>query len=403
MKNLKMYCTNCKREYPIQHVHPRCMLCNEPLEVQSVSQGKIKEGNPLTQTILERYSDFFPFNDINNDLSLNEGFTSLVSSKKLASKIGIKNIYFKNESENPTWSFKDRGTLLGIQHAYSLGYKKVGAVSTGNMAVSVAAYGKRAGFETFILVSKTIPEEKLNPVAIYGANLIKVDGDYGNLYYESLKIGEKQGIYFINSDVTYRVEGSKTIAFEICEQLKYDVPEYVIVPTSAGGNIRGILKGFEEFKQVGIINKIPKMICAQAAGCSPIYNAFIKNTDTVKRVIEHETIAHGIENPFPPSGNQVLRKLRKNGGICISVTDEEIINAQKELAQEGIFGQPESAVPLASIKKLKKQGFLKETDSVACVVTGSGLKYTKVFEKHNLKAYECNIEKLNFFIRNNFK
>ncbi|WP_027624416.1 threonine synthase [Clostridium lundense] len=402
MKDLKLICTGCGKEYSVKCVNPRCEVCNEPLEMEFITNGKIKEGNPLTQTILERYADFFPFDEINNDLSLNEGFTPLVPSSRIANRIGINNIYFKNESQNPTWSFKDRGTLFGIQHAYSLGYKKVGAVSTGNMAVSVAAYGKRAGFDTFIFVGKDIPEEKLNPVAIYGANLIKVDGDYGKLYYESLEIGKRHEIYFINSDVTYRVEGYKTAAFEMCEQLNFNVPDYIVVPTSAGGNIRGILKGFEEFKAVGLIDRVPKFICAQAAGCSPIYNGFVKDVEIIERVMDHKTIAHGIENPFPPSGNEVLRKIKATGGVCTAVTDEEIIVAQKEMAEEGIFAQPESCVPLAAVKKLKNEGFLKETDTVACIVTGSGLKYTAAFEKHNLKSYSCKIEELELFIANNF-
>lgn len=402
MKDFKLICTECGEEYSLKRVHPRCDKCNEPLEMELVKQGEIKDGNPLTQTILERYQDFFPFDEINNELSLNEGFTSLVSSPRIAKRIGIKNIYFKNESQNPTWSFKDRGTLFGVQHAYSLGYKRVGTVSTGNMAVSVAAYGQRAGLETFIFVGKNIPEEKLNPISIYGANLIKVDGDYGKLYYESLEIGKNQGIYFINSDVTYRVEGYKTAAFEICEQLNFNVPDYVVVPTSAGGNIRGILKGFKEFREVGIIDRVPKMICAQAAGCSPIYNSFKMSKDKIERIANPSTIAHGIENPFPPSGNDALRKIRKNGGICVAVTDEEIIKAQKEMAEEGIFVQPESCVPLASVKKLKIEGFLKESDSIACVLTGSGLKYTKAFEKHNLSAQECKLEALDNFIEENF-
>lgn len=402
MREFKLICTGCGETYPLERVHPRCEKCNEPLEMEIVREGKIKEGNPLTQTILERYQDFFPFDKINNELSLNEGFTSLVSSPRIAKRIGIKNIYFKNESQNPTWSFKDRGTLFGIQHAYSMGYKKVGAVSTGNMAVSVAAYGQRAGFETFIFVGKNIPEEKLNPVAIYGANLIKVEGDYGKLYYESLEIGKNQGIYFINSDVTYRVEGYKTAAFEMCEQLNFNIPDYVVVPTSAGGNIRGILKGFVEFKESGIIDRVPKMICAQAAGCSPIYNSFKEGKDEIERVSNPCTIAHGIENPFPPSGNDTLRKIRENGGTCVAVTDEEIIKAQKEMAEEGIFVQPESCVPLASVKKLKSEGYLNENDSVACVLTGSGLKYTKAFEKHNLSAYECKLDNLENFIEENF-
>lgn len=402
MKDLKLICTGCGKEYSVERVDPRCDDCNEPLEMELIKKGKIKEGNPLQHTILERYADFFPFKEIRRDLSLNEGFTPTVSIPRIAKRIGLKNLYFKNESQNPTWSFKDRGTVVAIQHAHSLGFKKVGAVSTGNMAVSVAAYGKRAGFETFIFVGKNIPQEKLNPIAIYGANLIKVDGDYGKLYYESLEIGRKQGIYFINSDVTYRVEGYKTAAFEMCEQLNFNIPDYVVVPTSAGGNVRGIYKGFKEFKEVGIIDRIPKIIVAQAAGCSPIFNAFEKGSMKIERVQNPETIAHGIENPFPPSGNAVLKMLKENGGTCVAVSDEEIIIAQKEMAEKGVFGQPESCVPLAAVKKLRQQGYLTEEDSVACIVTGSGLKYTAAFEKHNLNAHLCKLEELDSFIKDNF-
>lgn len=206
----------------------------------------------------------------------------------------------------------------------------------------------------------------------------------------------------MNSDVPARVEGSKTIAYEICEQLNFEIPDYVVVPTSAGGNIRGILKGFQEFRLCGYIDKIPKLICAQASGCSPIYNGFRDKKEQIERIEHPHTIAHAIENPFPPSGNQVLRNLRNEGGICVSVSDDEILEAQKQLSQEGIFGQPASAVPLAAIKKLKKENLLNGNETIACIVTGSGLKYTTVFEKHSLHSYESKLEELDKVISNNF-
>ena len=398
MKRRNLICTKCKRTFPIERIYPRCDICNEPLEVEKAVRGKIHEGNVLNQTILERYADFFPFTRIDKAISLREGFTSLVGSLKLASELGVENILFKNEGQNPTWSFKDRGTVTGMQHAISLRYKKIGTVSTGNMAASVAAYGAKAGCETFILVSAGLPLEKFNPIAIYEPTLIKVDGDYSKLYFESLEVGKQNGIYFINSDVPFRIEGSKTIAFEICEQMHFEVPDYVVVPTSAGGNIRGILKGFEEFRLCGLIDKVPKMICAEASGCSPIYDAYISNAEVVSRVENPHTIAHAIENPYPPSGNEVLRRIRENGGTIVTVTDEEIIQAQKQLAQVGIFGQPASAVPLAAVKKLGEKAFFGENDTVVCIVSGGGLKDTAVFKKHELKILNCSLENLNELI-----
>jgi threonine synthase len=398
MKNTDMLCTNCRKTYPIDRVHPRCDICGEPLELQKVSEGKIDKGGIIHQTILERYADFFPFATVAKGLSLGEGFTPMVESSILAAELRVKTLLFKNESQNPTWSFKDRGTVSGVQHALSLGYKKMGTVSSGNMAVSVAAYGARANLQTFVLVSAGLPSEKLNPIAIYNPVLIKVDGNYGNLYFDSLEIGKDYGIYFINSDVPFRVEGSKTIAFEICEQMDFEVPDYVIVPTSSGGNIRGIIKGFGEFMSCGLIDRIPRFICAQAMGCSPIYTAYMENSDTVSPFHNPETIAHAIENPFPPSGNEVLRKIRENKGIFIAVTDTEIIQAQKRLAGEGIFGQPASAVPLAALERLRGENIIDERSTVVCIVTGGGLKYTAAFEEHDLKAFECGPEELADFV-----
>ena len=399
MKNVSLNCTKCAKEFSVKISNFRCDICNEPLELEEVKTGKITEGNVLNQNILERYSDFFPFLTITKGISLGEGFTALTESTNLAKSIGIKEIYFKNESQNPTWSFKDRGTLAALQHAIKLGYKKIGTVSSGNMAPSVAAYGSKSNLEAFIFVKEGIPDEKISPIAIYNPNLLKINGKYDDIYSQSFVVGEENDIYFMNSDAPFRVEGSKTIAFEICEQLNFNVPDYMVIPTSAGGNIRGIEKGFREFKNCGLIDKIPKIICAQASGCSPIVEAFDNGKEEVSRFENPDTIAHAIENAFPPSGNQVLRMLKENGGIAIGVTDKEIIDAQGVLAREGIFIQPASAVPLAAVKKLRNQNYLSENDRVVCVVTGSGLKYTAALEKHKLNTIDCDIEELSNVIR----
>ncbi len=394
MKDFMYRCCGCGKSFPGTRLHFRCEDCGEPMEVDYVRHGKIAKDSFLGNTILERFADFFPFSETCKNISMREGFTPLVESEKLENEFGVKKVYLKNESQNPTWSFKDRGTVAGLNHALSLGYKAIGTVSTGNMAASVAAYGSRAGLKTFILVDHKLPPEKLNPIVVYGADVIKVEGDYGNLYFESLKIGKDLGIYFINSDSPFRVEGSKTIAFEIYEQMKGDNPDFVIVPTSAGGNIRGIAKGFKELKQCGLIDNIPIIICAQAEGCSPIASAWEKGESMINRVNHPETIAHAIENPFPPSGNEVLRMLVSVKGMCVSVSDNEILDAQKKLAHEGIFIQPASATPIAVMAKLKERGYWKGNEKVACVLTGSGLKFTAVFEKLGLSSQNCKIREL---------
>jgi threonine synthase len=399
---MKLYCTNCSKEFDIEKLNLVCDVCNEPIEVEEVKEGKIREGNTLRQSILDRYAEFFPSLEADNELSLGEGFTPLTNSAKLAERFRVKGIYFKNETQNPTWSFKDRGTFLGVNHAVKLGYKRIGTVSTGNMAASIAAYGAKGKFETFIFVNQSIADEKLGPIAIYNPHLVRVEGDYSKLYYESLEIGKKNDIYFINSDVPFRVEGSKTIAYEICEQMNFDMPDYVIIPTSAGGNLRGIEKGFREFKACGLIDRAPVIICAQASGCSPIYNAYFSKSESIIRVENPDTIAHAIGNPFPPSGNQVLRLMKRGMGFAVSVPDDEIIKAQALLAQEGIFAQPGSAVPLAVVNKLSKENYFKGNEKIVCVVTGGGLKYTAALQRHSLKTSECKLEGLSNFIDKSF-
>jgi len=370
-----------------------CTDCGEPLEVELISSGIIDaDENSLRQSTFERYKSFFPYFKIDNSLTLGVGFTPLLKCK--FDDIDIENIYVKNETSNPTWSFKDRGTALGIMHAKELGYKKIGTVSSGNMAVSVAAFGRNANLDTLILVNHELSEEKANPIRVYGARLINVEGDYSELYSESINISEKDNRYFINSDVPFRIEGYKTLAFEVYEQLNGIIPDYIAIPVSAGGHLRGIDKGFRELKASGIVDKVPKLIVCQPEGCHPIVKAFEDGNEKISKFNKTHTIAHATENAFPPSGNQVLRMIKENDGLAVRVTDEEILISQNKLAGKGIFVQPASAMPIAGIKKLLDAGKLKSSDTIVCVVTGSGLKYTKVFDLYNFKEEKCKLEEL---------
>jgi len=397
MSEKKFICTACGTSFPIRKNISRCPKCHEPLEVEEFFSTEICAEE--TSDIFKRYKNFFPFKSCSDTFSLGEGMTPLLSSPSLSKKLGVHNVFLKNETVNSTWSFKDRGTASALRHAVELGFHRIGTVSTGNMAASVAAFGARANLETTILVKEDLPIEKLNPIAIYNARVVKVYGDYSLLYEESLRLGEKYGIYFMNSDVPFRVEGSKTIAFEICEQTKFNVPDVVIVPTSAGGNIRGIEKGFREFYKSGLIPHMPLIVAAQAEGCAPIVEAYKKNANSIERFPSPHTIAHAIENPFPPSGNQVLRVLSRQKGVAVAVPEKEILQAQRELAGTGLFVQPASAVSLAAIPILIERGIVTSNQQVACILTGSGLKYTAAFEAHKLTSEDVNIDSLEDCVR----
>jgi threonine synthase len=387
-----LICTQCGKRYGLDEPKLRCDECREPLEA---AYGALRPEVQAQGSIVRKFRAFYPFGDVSSEaMSLGEGGTPLIPSSIVGRQWGMEALYFKDETQNPTWSFKDRGTFCGIQYAISLGYERIGTVSTGNMAASVAAYGARAGLSTFIMVSAGIPAEKLKPIAAYGPHLIRAGGDYDRLYDESLRAGERHGIYCINSDAPFRVEGSKTIACEICEQMHFQAPDYVIIPVSAGGNFRGILKGFEEFKSVGLIDGIPKLIAVQAEGCAPIAEAFQGKREKVTRFRNPKTIARAIMNPYPPSGNQVLRKLKENGGLALTVSDVEILEAQRLMAQEGIFGQPAACTPLAASKKLLSSGYLKPGDRVVLIVTGAGLKVPSALDHLDLPVMSTSVESL---------
>lgn len=394
MPNAELRCVKCQKKYDINLIEARC-TCGEPLQVEypelTASRGALRKKTPF---LLEKYREFFPFTDVDRSAGLGEGNTPLIRSTRVSREIGLKNLYFKNETVNPTWTFKDRGTACGLQHALSLGYRRVGTVSSGNMAASVAAFGTKAGIETFIFLKGNVPREKINPVAIYNPNLFVVKGFYGNLYHKTLEIGSKLGIYFINSDVPFRVEGSKTIGFEVCEQLAFKAPDYIAVSIGSGGVFRGILKGLEEFHRVGFIKKIPRMIGVQTLGNYPVVKAFEAGVDTMERNKDACTLDHVLENPDPPSGGQVVRKTRENGGTLVAVSDEEVKSAQILMGREGLFAQPASTATLAGVRKLFQTGYLKASDSVVSVVTGSGYKYTQILDEHDFPCQTVDIEDL---------
>ncbi len=387
MKKALLRCKTCGAEYDAAQARFRCD-CGQPLDLAWDGAG-IREKE---RSLAGRYADFFPF-EADERFSLGEGGTPLVSVPRFAAELGLASVQIKNESANPTWSFKDRGTASCLAHARALGYGRIGTVSTGNMAASVAAYAAAAGMEAFILVKDNAADEKLAPIAIYGARLFRVAGPYDELYAESLRLGAERGIYFANSDVPFRAAGSRTIAFEIAEGRDFDVPDWVVVPVSAGGNIRGIVNGFEDLLRAGYTRAMPRFLCAQAKNNSPIVTAF-QNGGRVLRAPRADTIAHAIDNPLPPSGDRVLAELRRLGGAAVAVSEEEIVRAQADMARAGLFAQPASCVPLGALRAARASGIVGEGESAVLVATGGGLKYTAAFSAHRLDWIDCALNDL---------
>ncbi|MBI3976830.1 MAG: threonine synthase [Chloroflexi bacterium] len=376
-------CSGCSASYPIADPLTRCPSCGEPLEV-SGPVGRPALGT--SGTMLGRHREWLPFPAIDDRLSLGEGNTPIIEAGVIARQLGLRQLLLKHEGMNPTGSFKDRGTIAGVQRARWLGWQQIGTLSTGGMASSVAAYAARAGLRCFILVPRIIPE-RFASIAVYRPTLVEVHGHYGQMYYDSLAIGRELGIYFINSDDPFRVEGQKTVAFEIFQQLGGAAPDALVMPVSSGGNLSAVVKGFRELHAAGLIVRLPRILAVQAAGCAPIATAFQRGERQVEPFPNPATVAAGLSNPLPPSGNRVLRRLAEEGGRAVAVTDEEILLAQRRLAEaEGVWAQPESTAAIAALPRLIADGQIDPSWRVVVILTGHGLKTPTTVQTDTIDA-----------------
>jgi len=381
---LGMRCVSCGDEHSVDDKFFRCKKCNEPLEVyydlSKISSILDNDSFKKRTWNVWRYSELLPVNNRLNMISIMEGGTPLIKSTALAKDLGIKELYLKDETRNPTWSYKDRGTAVGVSKAIEVNAEAVAAASTGNMGSSISAYSAKADIRCIILITATTPIEKVVQILIHGANTISVNQPYPELYRMIFEMSEKYRVYLVHSDSPMRVEGQKTAAFEICEQLGWITPDKVIIPTSSGGNISAYWKGFREFKTIKLIDQAPNMVCIQASGCAPIVKAFKEGKENPELWLSPDTVAHSISNPNPSlaSGKRCLTLLKESDGIAEDVSDIEILGAQKLLAEsEGIFAEPAAAASIAGLKKLINNGYIDEDDRVVCVITGAGLKDVK--------------------------
>lgn len=398
--NFQLKCITCNRAYAAVPMY-KCAECNGVLDLvydyESVQSNTIENHKQLKQQLI--------FHDDKTDQIMGEGNTPLLALKEVGHLMGIDKLFGKAEFLNPTGSFKDRPVAAGIKKATQFGYDKVIVASSGNGASAVSAYAAKYGMKSLVIVPENTPTEKVMQSKFYGSQIIKIKGPYSNSFNLALQVAEKFNLYnltttFINP---YTLEGDKGVAFEMHDQMDA-WPDYIVVPIGAGPLLVGTYKGFLEMKRVLKLNKkLPKMVGVQATGCAPIARAFQEGKSEVIAEDSPQTIAGGIGDGlkgYAEDGTYTLEVIRKSGGLCVAVNDDEILEAQKLLAEkEGIFVEPSAATSLAAVNKIKKDQSIKN-QSIALLLTGHGLKDMNAIrsEGKEIPVVEPRVDELEKFI-----
>ena len=373
-------CRECGRDFPAEALHV-CDFCFGPLEVaydydaiaSRISRASIEAG-PRT---MWRYADLLPVEDA-VPIDLGAGFTPLVRAERLGAELGLKELWIKDDTANPTGSFKDRVVSVALTKARQLGFKVAACASTGNLANSVAAHAARAGMASVVLIPSNLEQAKIMMTAVYGGEVIAVEGTYDDVNRLCAELtSERPAWAFVNVNVrSYYAEGSKTLAFEIAEQLGWQAPDHVVVPIASGSQLTKVAKGFKELGKVGLLPEEPEVRIsgAQALGCSPVATAFNAGTDAIAPV-KPDTIAKSLAIGNPADGWYALEQIRQTGGGCGAVTDAEIIDGIKLLARtEGIFAETAGGVTIATLVKLAAEGGIRPDERTVAIVSGHGLK-----------------------------
>src|SRR5271163_4715704 len=338
-------CRECGRGYPAEALHV-CDFCFGPLGVtydyERVAAAISRESIAAGPRTIWRYAELLPVSDA-APVDLGAGFTPLVRADRLAAELGLGELWIKDDTANPTGSFKDRVVSVALTKARQLGFKIAACASTGNLANSVAAHAARAGMDSVVLIPHDLEKAKVTMTSVYGGRVFAVRGSYDDVNRLCAELtSERPEWAFVNVNVrTYYAEGSKTLAFEIAEQLGWQAPDHVVVPIGSGSQLTKVAKGFSELGKVGLLDEAPhvRVSGAQAAGCAPVATAFFEGTDAI-RPVKPDTIAKSLAIGNPADGWYALDTIRKSGGSCASVTDAEVIEGIRLLARtEGIFAE----------------------------------------------------------------
>ncbi len=378
-------CSLCGKEYEADRLQGVCPDCARPLlarydlkTVKSLDRGALITREPT----MWRYRALLPVRDERDVVSLGEGFTPLLHATRLGGKLGLLHLYIKDESLNPTGSFKARGLAVAISRARELGATEVVIPSAGNAAGAMAAYAARAGLRAHVFMPSDVPAPFRLECQALGAEITLVDGLITDCGREARRGAEQHGWFDVSTlKEPYRLEGKKTMGYELAEQFGWELPDVIIYPTGGGTGIIGMWKAFRELAELGWVgDHRPRMVTVQAAGCAPIPRAFCAGEEFATPWEEAQTVAAGLRVPAAIGDFLILRALRESKGAAVAVSDQTLVEAQMRIARlEGIFACPEGGATLAALETLLAQGWVSPDERIVLFNTGTGLKYPGVF------------------------
>ena len=378
-------CAACGQSYPPNRLYNLCRQCQKPLLVH-YDLDRVALSTPQLAdrpASLWRYREVLPVERAENVISLGEGWTPLLHAQRLGRQLGLSRLYIKDEALNPTASFKARGMAVAVSMAKELGVKKLAVPSAGNAAGALAAYAARAGLEAHIFMPRDVPLANRLECQYYGARVTLVDGlitDCGRLVAEGR---DREGWFDVSTlKEPYRIEGKKTMGYELAEQLDWQLPDVIVYPTGGGTGLIGMWKAFDEMERLGWIGPgRPRMVSVQAEGCAPIVQALADGARTAAPIAQPYTVAAGLRVPKAIGDFIILDILRRSRGTAVSVSDAALIAAARQMAAaEGIFPAPEGAACVPALQTLLERGALKADERVVAFNTGGGLKYVDVWQ-----------------------
>ncbi len=379
-------CALCGKHQPADALQTLCPDCQRPLvaryDLAAARQSWDRDALAGREPTLWRYREVLPVRDPRKAITLGEGYTPLLHAGRLAAQLGTPNLYIKEEGVNPTGSFKARGLCMAISRAWELGVEEVVIPSAGNAAGAMAAYAARAGIKAHVYMPTDVPLPFRHECQAYGAHVTLVDGLITDCGREAATGVREHGWFAISTlKEPYRLEGKKTMGYELAEQLNWSLPDVIIYPTGGGTGLIGMWKAFDELEALGWIGRRrPRMVAVQAEGCAPIPRAFHAGDEFATPWEGAHTIAAGLRVPSAVADFMMLRALRESNGTAVTVSDDALVEAQMRMSQlEGIFACPEGGATLAALEKLLAAGWARPDERIVLFNTGSGLKYPDVF------------------------